>query len=243
MTPALFELDTDRVIAALVDVLDRVRALGFYPAHPHTGRRPRGLGGFKSQGVALVIPDPGRFVHDHVMVRRAPDGLMRFDLRCDRVRVRGWLLPQHNQLFMIGAEDASGSAAFGIFNGATSARADVIDGLLLACALDATRTPTACAILFERIGELTGDEAADEARLDQLGAREPLAPLGSISEAVAAHLVRDIGPGALGTGGDWLLRLPLVRSAATGAGIDHGPGEYARAFPTLPRPANETARA
>jgi len=175
---------------------------------------------------------PGQFLHDHMMVRRAPDGLMRFDLRCDTVRVRGWVLPQRGQLVVIGAEDASGSPAFGIFNGVVSRRADIIDGLLLACALDSARTPTACAIVFERVGELTGDAALDDAKIDALGECDPAATPASAPAALTAYLVRDIGPAQLALGGDWLLRMPLAGSVARGPGIDQRPGGYAHAFPS-----------
>lgn len=174
---------------------------------------------------------PGVFLHDHMMVRRGPDALMRFDLRCDAVRVEGWVLPQRNQLFVIGAENASGSPAFGIFNGVASARADVIDGLLLMCALDPSRTPTATALVFERVGELSGDTAADDARIGELGESDPLATPATAPAALTAHLVRDIGPTQLIQGGDWLLRLPLARSLARGMGINQRKGGFARAIP------------
>jgi hypothetical protein len=173
---------------------------------------------------------PGVFLHDHVMVRRANDGLMRFDLRCDVVRVQGWMLPQRNQLIVIGAEDASGSPAFGIFNGVASQRADVIDGILLACALDASRTPTACALVFERIGELSGDPVADQARIDNLGKSNPQATPETAPQPLRAHLVRDFGPAQLALGGDWLMRSPLARSLAQGRGIDQRDGGFARAL-------------
>jgi transcriptional regulator with XRE-family HTH domain len=174
--------------------------------------------------------EPGVFLHDQMMVRRGADGLMRFDLRCDRVRVTGWVLPQQNQLFVIGAEDASGSAVFGIFNAAAGDRVDVIDGLLLACALDVSRTPTACAMIFERTGELSEDPAADDVRLDELGALDPVATTSTLSEALAEFLVRDFGPTPMSRGGDWLLRLPLTRSVACSAGLRQRLGGFARAF-------------
>jgi hypothetical protein len=173
---------------------------------------------------------PGVFLHDQMMVRRGPDGLLRFDLRCDRVRVTGWVLPQQNQLFVIGAENASGSAAFGIFNAAAGDRVDVIDGLLLACALDVSRTPTACAMVFERIGELNGDPDADDARLDELSALDPVATRESAPESLTSLLVHDIGPAQLAFGGDWLLRMPLTRSVARGAGLEQRLGGFARAL-------------
>jgi hypothetical protein len=56
----------------------------------------------------------------------------------------------------------------------------VLDGLLLLAALDATRTPGAMPIVLERVGDLSGDAAADEARFDAMedAAPEPLEPLG-----------------------------------------------------------------
>ena len=33
----LLEFNADRVVAVLIDVLDRVRTLGFHPAHAHAG--------------------------------------------------------------------------------------------------------------------------------------------------------------------------------------------------------------
>ncbi|MGI8842041.1 MAG: helix-turn-helix domain-containing protein [Caulobacteraceae bacterium] len=155
---------------------------------------------------------PGRFIHDRMMIRRDENALLRFDLKCGSVRVEGWVLPQQNQLFVVGAESASGSLAFGIFNGVSATEAGLIEGLLLACALDANRTPTACAILFERVGDLMGDENADEARFADLAAIEGLAPEGSVPPDLVAHLARDIGPVQLALGGDWLLSLPLTRS-------------------------------
>jgi hypothetical protein len=53
------------VVAALVDVLDGVRALGFEPVHRHAGRGPDGRLRLKQQFAAPVIPDPGRLIDDH----------------------------------------------------------------------------------------------------------------------------------------------------------------------------------
>lgn len=159
---------------------------------------------------------PGRFIHDRMMIRRDANALLWFDLRCGRVAVEGWVLPQQNQLFVVGAENASGSLAFGIFNGVSATQAGLIDGLLLGCALDANRTPTAHAMVFERIGDLTGDAAADDARFAELTTMEGLAPEDSVSAELVAHLTRDIGPSQVALGGDWLLRLPLTRSLSRG---------------------------
>src|SRR6516162_7238270 len=65
MALALLEFDTDRVVAALINVLDRVRALRFHPADAHGGRGSGVLWGLKLHRAAHVIPDPGRLVDDH----------------------------------------------------------------------------------------------------------------------------------------------------------------------------------
>jgi hypothetical protein len=61
----LLEFDPDGVVAALINVLDRVRALRFHPAHAHGGQGCGVLRGLELQGPARVIPDPGWLVDDH----------------------------------------------------------------------------------------------------------------------------------------------------------------------------------
>ncbi len=161
---------------------------------------------------------PGRFMHDVIRIRRGDEGDLRFLLINGGVRVEGLVLLLQNQLFIISAEHTSGSFAFAILNGVNTVQAGVLDGLLMWCSLDAARSPTASAILLERVGELTGDEAADDAQFAQLCAADPLAPEGSLPPEVVSHLTRDIGPSQIPRGGDWLLTLPLSRSLARGVG-------------------------
>jgi len=160
---------------------------------------------------------PGRFVHDHCMVKRAENGLLRLNLANSGVLVDGWVLPLQEQIFIIGAEFTGGGLVFALLNGVKGAQVDVLDGIILSPILDLERTPTASAIILERIENLTGDDAADEARFADLGAREALAPEGSIPETLREHLARNIGPDPLAMGGDWLLRMPLSRSVSRGA--------------------------
>jgi hypothetical protein len=165
------------------------------------------------------VLQPGRFVHDHAMVRLDPaTGYLKLRMGTGGTVVEGWVLTLHNQLFTIAADVTSGAMLFGIFYGVATPRADVIDGLMLGPALDVGRTPTACAIIFHRIGDLTDDPQADDKRFDTLSQSDPVAAEGSISEAMRKHLVRDIGPEQLAMGGDVLLRLPLDRSLSRGPG-------------------------
>jgi transcriptional regulator with XRE-family HTH domain len=159
---------------------------------------------------------PGHFIHDHVMVRRDANGLLRLSQRTAGVAVEGWLLLLENQLFFVGTELTSGAAAFGILNGVNSVQAGAIEGILLTCALDSGRTPTAMAAVFERIGDLSGDPAADEAHLAALDSGDPMAPPGSVPDEIQRHLTRDFGPAQLQAGGDWLLRLPIARTLSRG---------------------------
>jgi hypothetical protein len=168
------------------------------------------------------VLQPGRFVHDYAMVRRDPTGYLHLRMGTGGTVVEGWVLTLHNQLFTIAADVTSGAMLFGIFYGVATPRADVIDGLMLGPALDVARTPTACAIIFERIGDLTDDPVADDRRFETLSRIDPVAPEGSISDEMRDHLLRDIGPEQSALGGDMLLRLPLERSRSRGPGYQEG---------------------
>jgi transcriptional regulator with XRE-family HTH domain len=165
---------------------------------------------------------PGRFVHDHGMVRRDANGLLRLRIGTGGTVVDGWMLPFGNQLAAVCIDVTSGAMLFGLFNGVGTARADVVDGLVLAPALDAGRTPTAHAMMFERVGDLTGDLEADERRFAELTALDPVAPDASISEVLRQHLTGDFGPAQAAIGGDLLLRAPLSRSLARGPAYREG---------------------
>ena len=235
--PGFTELDWERSLASLA---------AFFGADP--GAIP-GLAAPAAQGLPIAIMDqvqattalrgaayegiyrttrpyvmqPGRFLHDHSMMRLDPvSGLLTLKMGVGGTVVDGWVLLLHNQLFVVAADVTSGSMLFGIFNGVATARAEVMDGLSLGSALDGGRTPTATAMLTERVADLTDDPAADDRYFAELCAGNPVAPEGSVPEAVKAHLVRDIGPAELEGGGDWLLRMPASRSLSRGAPYGEG---------------------
>jgi transcriptional regulator with XRE-family HTH domain len=159
---------------------------------------------------------PGKFIRDHIMVRREPNGLLSFAMLSGGVEVEGWVMLLQNQVFCIGSEMTSGSLVFAIFNGVSTLQAGRLDGIILSCALDTTRTPTATAVVIDRIGDLTGDEVCDRACLEDLAAPEPVADDDQLDPVLVSHLLRDIGPAELARGGDLLLRMPLVRSLSRG---------------------------
>lgn len=77
-------------------------------------------------------------------------------------------------------------------------------------------SPTACAIIVERTGDLSGDVDEDDGRIKALTPLHPFAPDGSVPADIISHLVRDIRPRQLALGRDWLLSRPIMRSLAKG---------------------------
>jgi hypothetical protein len=188
-------------------ILDQIRAT--------TALRGAAYEGFFRSTRPYVL-QPGRFLHDYGMIRLDETGLLSLRMGTGGHMAEGWMLPVHNQLFCIAADVTSGALLFGIFNGVATARAEVIDGLSLGSALDGGRTPTAHAMIFERIGDLSGDSAADDARFGALAAGNPLAPQGEISDHMREHLTGDFGPIQLALGGALLLQMALSRSLSRG---------------------------
>ena len=190
-------------------ILDQARSASTLRAEAYEGF-------FRSTRPYLLMP--GRFVHDHGMMRRDPTtGLLALKIGAGGTVAEGWMLTLHNQLFAIAADPVGGALLFGVFNGVAGPKIEVVDGLVLGPALDPGRTPTAYAMMFERVGDLSGDPAADDAEFARLVRQDPLAPEGSIPDAVARHLLRDVGPAQLPLGGDLLLRMPIDRSLARSA--------------------------
>lgn len=156
---------------------------------------------------------PGRFIHDHLMVRREADGLLHYQTVTGGVWVRGWLLPVQNQLFAFGTEFTGGALAFAILHGVNTVSADRLDGILLSANHDGGRTPASCRVIYQRIGALSGDRDADQARLEALGQPNPVAPDGSVPEDIVRHLTC---AGEATADWDWVLRLPLAESLSRG---------------------------
>ena len=162
---------------------------------------------------------PGRYTHDLIIIRLDADGKLRSTVRNSGVFVDSWLAPINQHLYSFGAERTSGSLVFGLLNGAPREKVTMIDGLIMSAIFDLGRTPTSTAVVYERIGDLTGDVAADDARFAAFADEYALPDIGwveasHIPETIRAHLVRDIGPAQLALGGDWLLRMPISRSVS-----------------------------
>jgi hypothetical protein len=215
--PGFTALDWDRDLESLAS------AIGVDGPHAMASGRHAAPGGLTLplfDEILAATARRGPALHDHIMIRMDENGLLRFDMVSGGVDVQGWCLPMQHQIAVIGTELTSGALVFGIFNGVHTLKVGLIDGLILSCALDAGRTPTATAMILERAGEITDDIEADRRRLAELGGGDPVAPVGSVSVDIAGHLVRDVGPSQLAMGGDWLLRMPLFRSLSRGLKVD-----------------------
>jgi len=158
-----------------------------------------------------------RFVHEYGMIRRNEIGLLELKLGSADTAVEGWVIPINGQVYVIGADVNNGALLFGLFNGSGAARVDVFDGLTLKPAYNIGRSPTATSMLCERVGDLSGDREADDLHYAELAAQSPDPVEGSVSDEMAAHLVWDIGPSLIDSGGDWLLNMSLDRSMTRGA--------------------------
>jgi transcriptional regulator with XRE-family HTH domain len=167
---------------------------------------------------------PGRFAHDFGMMRHDENGLLHLTMGSAGSVVDGWMFALHGQLVCIASDTTGGTMLFGIFNGIGGARVEVFDGVILIPGFDMARSPTAMAMLCERVGDLSGDREADEKHFAELAAQNPLAPEGSIPEQIRKHLVRDIGPAQHALGGDWLLTMPTARSMTRGPDFDKKAG-------------------
>lgn len=184
-----------------------------------TERRGQAYEGFwRTTRPSVVMP--GRFFHDHGMIRRADNGLLQFKVGGAGLLFDGWLLLAEGQLFAILFDTVGQTPIFVIWNGVPLSKASFLDGIVMAAALNAARTPSAYPIVMERIGDLTGDREADDAYCDEILKRDPLAPEGSISDDIRHHLVRDIGPKAAEAGyGDLFLLAPITSTLSRGETI------------------------
>jgi hypothetical protein len=163
---------------------------------------------------------PGRFFHDHGIIRRANNGLLEFKVGGAGLLFDGWLLLAEGQLFAILFDTVGQTPIFVIWNGVPLPKASFLDGIVMAAALNAARTPSAYPIVMERVGDLVGDREQDDATLADLLARDPLAPEGSISDDLRRHLVRDIGPEAAKAGtGELFLLAPITSTLSRGETI------------------------
>ncbi|HYE44174.1 MAG TPA: helix-turn-helix transcriptional regulator [Caulobacter sp.] len=166
-------------------------------------------GFWRTVRASLIVP--GRLVHDHGLVRRNANGLLEFWLGSSGARFEGWMLPLQGQVFVVLSDLARDTQVYAMLSAVGLPRGEMFDGILLAPALDVARTPTAVPVIVERIGELSGDVEADNARCRELQAQDASADESLISPELKAHLLRDVGPLAQTSA----IKLEWLRRAAT----------------------------
>ena len=160
---------------------------------------------------------PGRFVHDQIIMRKCANGLLQVRTGVIEMRFEGVCFPSQTQLIGMSADAESGVFIFSVFNGVLRHRADMMDGVCLTVTRNGGGSAVSMAAVMERTGDLTGDEAADDARYEASIEMNPLAPEGSVSEKVRDHLFRDIGPTAFAAGGLAMLAMPFATSLSSGS--------------------------
>lgn len=173
-------------------------------AHASTSQRGEAYEGFWRATHPAVIA-PGRFFHEHGMIRRGDSGLLQFDLGGPDVRYVGSILPIEGQVFVIATDTVRHLPCFMIFNIVTMPKIILMDGILLTAG-NAMRNPSAYPIVMERIGDLSGDTEADDAHAASLWSRPQFVQDDAlVAPAMRNHLIRDFGPEAAKAGGDLLL--------------------------------------
>jgi hypothetical protein len=188
-----------------------IRGLGF--AREETAGRGDAYDGFWT-ATRASFSRPGGFIREQVLIRRR-DGLIT--LRCGGrgFEWSGWLLMLSGQLYGIASDTRFDSMVFYVLNGAPGERADVVDGLIVSCAMDrGGQTPTAGRVVFERAEPLSGDEAADDARFEARKTHPFAVERDELDSGLLEHL---LSPAVAPAGfGDILMRLPWDASLARG---------------------------
>jgi transcriptional regulator with XRE-family HTH domain len=163
-----------------------------------------------------AIGQPGRFIHDPCLIRRADNGFLTCRIAVEDMRFEGWTFLTQTQLFTVMSEPRTGMFTFSIFNAVLRHRAEVLDGISMGLQRVGGGSPAAMGCMMERIGFLSGDPAADDAAFEAAAKEDPLAPEGSIPPEIAARLMPDVGPAALAAGGMAILTMPFASSMSRG---------------------------
>jgi hypothetical protein len=162
---------------------------------------------------------PGKFVRGHMMLR-GNGGVMMLVMGSARLRLNGYGVIFDNQMFLFVADSESSNLAFGILNLVPRLKAEVLDGLTLTRVADSNGSPFTAPILLERVGDLSGNEADDQATFEALCAQSAVVPPEAVSEDMRRHLCRDFGPTAFANGGEMLLVMRAAQSMARGPQFD-----------------------
>jgi hypothetical protein len=127
----------------------------------------------------------GQIFHDRGMIRMGKESFLEVGMGAGGLLFQGLILLAEGNLFLILYDSVGCTPIFLIFKGVALPEAHVLDGLLLFASLNAVRAPAAVPVLLERIGDLTGDGEADEARYQALLNCEPVPDPGAVPDRLS----------------------------------------------------------
>jgi len=165
---------------------------------------------------------PGCFCQQHGFIRVEEDKSLKFELGADGIRYGGPMFPVEGQVFAIARDSVRHVPSFLILNVVPMPKIVMLDGLLIA-ASSSLRIPSAHSILFERIGDLSNDRAADDAHVASLMERPEFVEDHEVADVVRQHLLRDFGPRAASEGGEMMLSAPLTPRLAQIMALSRSP--------------------
>jgi hypothetical protein len=170
--------------------------------------------------------EPGRFCQQHGIIQRGAGGGLQFEIGADGIRYGGAMYAVEGQVFGIANDSVRNVPSFLILNVVAAPKITLLDGLLIA-ASSSLRVPTAYSIIFERVGDLSGDRICDTARAAAMMERpEFVEDPALLPDVVRSHLLRDFGPQAAARGGEMMLTASLTpRLAQIMALSGRPPGE------------------
>jgi transcriptional regulator with XRE-family HTH domain len=157
--------------------------------------------------------EPGRLCQQHGIIRQDEDGVLRFELGADGIRYGGFMVLIEGQVYAVANDSVRQVPSFLILNVVPMQKIVLLDGLLIA-ASSALRIPSAYSIIFQRIGDLSGNRDQDDAHADRLMDRPEFLEEDATPALLRDHLLKDTGPAAAAAGGDMMLSARLTPQLA-----------------------------
>jgi hypothetical protein len=170
----LLGLEPDSAVNAVSPPLDRailpLKCLAL--ARDEGQRRGHVYEGFwRTTRPSMLMRD--KVFHDYGVIRMTGSGLLEVTMGGAGLGFEGWAFPLEGNLFAVLDQAEGFTPMFLIFRGVPMPKATVLEGIALMAALDSGRTPAAFPLVLERIGDLSGDPAADEQHCRNLASGPP----------------------------------------------------------------------
>lgn len=175
-------------------------------SEPEIAFRAAGYEGFwRTSRPSVLMPD--QVFHDYGVFRLTEEGMLEVVMEGSGLRFDGWMFPMAGNLYVFLFDPVGRTPLVVLMKGVSLPRAMSMEGILLLSALDPARTPAALPIVLERLGDLSGDKAADDAAIKDMVESQPL-PMDPLSDEERERLLyRNVGPVAAAAGGDLFLQV------------------------------------